>query len=528
MKFIFPMHIQRIAKHLLFLLIITVLTTILCAQPAEKLKLNELPRSGINVTWQNMAHLSTSAALTNAMKNSSNWLGNPNYSVDEHGYPTELEEGENASLYIYNGTRHYPTGDYTLKWDGSGKIKIETCSNGNFTFEPDDNNTQTVPVTRVCDGGIRLTILETSKGDHIRNIRFYLPGYDDNSSYWTDHYIDFHSQFGVTRFAWGSGMYSSYSTWDERSEPGDLNWSDSDQHPEINNGIPVEAKIDLANRAGVDLWICTPVRASRRYQRKLATIIRDQLDPGLKCWIEWGNEYWNCGKWGYEGCVYIKELTNQNDLNSAQNYAHEALDLFADFTGVFSSTGERNRLITVLGGQSGYSWELKNSTDEINSLGRMNEVDVFAIAPYFHGGEKVNKAYRSAGMDSVFNLLNKQVKRIYNGKGETGKAFKGNFDLARKYNKSMVAYEGGQHLTTWMGVMSGLPSKINRNEKMYKLYRSYLKEWESVGVTSTFVHYSDIASYNQDEAFGLKEYYDQPLSQTHKLRAFLKWLSVNR
>ena len=89
----------------------------------------------------------------------------------------------------------------------------------------------------------------------------------------------------------------------------------------------------------------------------------------------------------------------------------------------------------------------------------------------------------------------------------------------------MVAYEGGQHLTTWMGMEPGLPAKINRDEGMYELYLNYLRGWESVEVTSTFLHFSDISPYNKHEAFGLKEYYDQPLSETHKLRAFLEWLA---
>ncbi len=113
---------------------------------------------------------------------------------------------------------------------------------------------------------------------------------------------------------------------------------------------------------------------------------------------------------------------------------------------------------------------------------------------------------------------------MYNGKGESGEALAGNFELAAKYDKPMVAYEGGQHLTSWMGLEEGLTAIINRSPQMYDHYLNYFNTWEQEEVTHTFVHYSDIAFYNDYEAFGLKEYYDQPLEDTHKLRAFLDWI----
>ena len=266
------------------------------------------------------------------------------------------------------------------------------------------------------------------------------------------------------------------------------------------------------------------MRADRDFQTKLARLVRDSLDDNLRCWIEWGNEYWNCGEWGYEGCVFLEELSSKNGLSKRQNYARESLDLFEDFHRVFSETGERNRLLTILGGQSGYAEELKRSAREINKLGRMDEVDVFAIAPYYHKGRKINTAWKQGGIDAVFPILNQIVEDMYNGKGESGEALAGNFELAAKYDKPMVAYEGGQHLTSWMGLEEGLTAIINRAPQMYDHYLNYFSAWEQEEVAHTFVHYSDIAFYNDYEAFGLKEYYDQPLKDNHKLRAFLDWI----
>lgn len=487
----------------------------------------DLPRTGLNLTWQNMSFFSSSAALTDAMKQSSDWFEELAYPLDEQGYPTALGPGEVAQRALFLETVHYPAGNYTLKWEGKGSLLISTASGDDFEFGPSSAPEQAIPITEIPnDEGVLLTILETDPEDPIRNIQFFLPGYDEQSSYWTDHFIDFHAQFGVTRFAWGSGLYSPQQHWEDRSRLDDITWSDSDLFPMENNGLPFEAMVDLANEAGNDLWVCAPVRADRDFQRRLATYLRDHLDPGLRLWIEWGNEYWNCGYWGYEGCVYIEELQAENGLYRPHNYAAQALELFEDFDSVFTAAGQRGRLITVLGGQSGNSWELEESTAYIDGLGRMDEVDVMTIAPYYHGGEPVNEAYATGGLDSVFALLDTMVHHAYHQEGETGQEWAENFAVARAYNKPLVAYEGGQHLTSWVGLEPGLSALINRDERMYGHYCRYFEAWQAVDVTATFVHFADIASYNEDEAFALKEYYTQPLSEAPKLRAFLDCMAT--
>lgn len=507
------------------LLLLFITLSFLSAPAFSQVTVGELPRAGVNVTWQNFDYFSGSAALTNAFKQSGAWWGT-DVETDEHGYPTSLGEEESVQTAIFLETIHYPTGDYTFIWEGTGSMVLRTCDEV-YNFDSGAERTQTIPIaTTTCGEGVNLTITETDTNDHIRDIRFYLPGYDSTSSYWTDHYIDFHAQFSVSRFAWGSGMYSPQSEWEQRSKLKDRNWRDSDEAPMVNNGVPYEAMIDLANQANTDLWISTPVRANSEFERELAILIRDNLDPELKIWIEWGNEYWNCGVWGYQGCIFLDEqdsLNSDPEIDNPHLYAREALDLFSIFDSVFSATNERDRLYTVLGGQLGNAWQLQESTNEIQRQGRMDEVDLFTIAPYYSGTDQVLPAFESGGLDAAFPVLDTVMNQMFDGIGEDGVELLGNFEVARRYNKPMVAYEGGQHLTGWVGLPPYFAADVSHDERIYDHYMRYFNRWEEVDVTATFVHYSDIAQYHEDEAFPLIDNYNMPMEEAPKLRAFLDW-----
>ena len=39
--------------------------------------------------------------------------------------------------------------------------------------------------------------------------------------------------------------------------------------------------------------MCVPHFDDERYMYELGCLIRDQLDPSLKCYVEWSNETWN-------------------------------------------------------------------------------------------------------------------------------------------------------------------------------------------------------------------------------------------
>lgn len=60
----------------------------------------------------------------------------------------------------------------------------------------------------------------------------------------------------------------------------------------VNCGVPYSVFVRICNDAEADPWICVPVYADDYYMTQLATLVRDNLDPGLMAKFEYTNEAW--------------------------------------------------------------------------------------------------------------------------------------------------------------------------------------------------------------------------------------------
>ena len=513
----YPYH-QCIMKKILVLFLV-VISSLAQAQLTQA----DLPRSGMNVKWQDFNYFTSSLPFTDAIKHGSNWYENPGFPVDEQGYPTQLSSGQEARMFIFLETTHYPTGDYTFTWEGEGEMSVQTCGE-TYSFDPASEKRQTITVNDNCESGIQLTITATNTDDHIRNLHLYLPGHDENSGYWTDHFVEYVANFGLVRFAWGSGMYAPIVNWEERRMLGDMHWIAGDVS---DIGVPYEAMIALANQAQVDIWVSVPPRASDDYERTMAQMFRDNLNDNLRLWIEWGNEQWNCGEWGYEGCNYIYEQLesiNDPEVDAPHIYGRETVLTTDNFIQIFEETGERHRLVNVLGAQADNAWQLQSAVDEIVRLEKMDNIDVMSVGPYFRQYEEFDPITPAIdqGMDAVFSAVDQLLDNLFDPSSVAGGELHANFAVAQEHNKPMVAYEGGQHFVSWIGMSDEMVADINRDARMYQVYRDYFDGWDEIG-GATFVHYGSYGMYDRGEAFGMKEYYNQPLEENHKLRAALDW-----
>ena len=90
----------------------------------------------------------------------------------------------------------------------------------------------------------------------------------------------------VFRFMeWVNANYTTLSDWADRPVPEDYTYTP--------DGVPLEVMIRLANETGTEPWFTIPHLASDDFIAQMAGMIRDQLDPGLRAWIEFSNETWN-------------------------------------------------------------------------------------------------------------------------------------------------------------------------------------------------------------------------------------------
>lgn len=502
-----------------------IITALLALIPtfSSAITAEQLPKSGMNVHWTDFVYFTTAAPFTDAIKHSGGWYDDPGFPKDSNGYITTLESGQEARMFIFLETTHYPIGDYQFHWEGKGTLRISTCD-GWYEIDETSVSPQTISVSEACESGIELNIDSTDPDDYLRNFHLYLPGYDETSGYWTDHYVDFFKQFDVIRFSWGSGAnYSMISEWSERRQIDDLNWAAGS---ETDIGVPYEAMIALANETGADLWVTTPVRANDDFEQQMATLFRDELDDSLRFWLEWGNEQWNCGEWGYQACTYIYEtIGDDTELDAPQIYAQEVVDVSDRFIETFEATGARDRLVVVLGAQTGNAWQLQVAAETIESMGKMDNIDVVAQGPYFNPYDEYDPLtpVLDQGETAIMQAVRETMEGMFDPAYEMGAELTSNFTIAAQYGKPTVAYEGGQHFTNWIGVSEETVALINRHPDMYDIYRDFFDLWEAAG-GSTFVHYSSYGSYDDGEAFGMKEYYDQPDSENYKLQAMLAWI----
>ncbi len=488
------------------------------------------PVAGINAGWQDFSPETTALAFPNVIKNASRWTGGP-FEADAFGYPLRLEEMNEAVISVFrDNARHYPLGDYTLAWEGKGHIEVRTAGK-RFKFTPEDQNRQIIPIEAHSDYGIQISIRWVPMGNHIRNLRLFLPGHDESSGFWTEHYVEDLKPFGLLRFMWGSGAWSFYEVehWEQRRSVKDYHWMGGDEAM----GIPYEAMVDLANRTGNDLWVCAPHRANEEYMRKMAEFFRDHLDPELTFWIEYSNEYWlDIDFFKIAPNDYLQEevaaMPESAGMTVDRLYAQKAIRLFEIFTEVFAEKGQEDRLIRVVCGCAAEASFLEELAKEIDRLGKMDLVDAMGIGPYFRPNEEETHFEEALdkGWDAIFKSVHRTLDDMFDPQGIVGEHMYRNAAVAEKYGKKLVAYESGQHYTTWTNTPGHIIAPMNRRPEMYEVYQHFFRGWESLPGASTLVLFQACSLYNDHEAFGLREYYDQPEEELHKRRSTLDWMAL--
>lgn len=209
-----------------------------------------------------------------------------------------------------------------------------------------------------------------------------------------------------------------------------------------------EGCVAACNAAGADGWFCVRHDMGDDYVRGLAQLIHDQLDPGLKAYIEYSNETWNTAKYWYPALHYAASLATdagivpshlQNDerLVAAYGHVYRAVQIWRIFMDVFGSEMS-TRVVKVIAGQAMntglqgvHQQALKD--ENVNPDGLL--MDAYAIAPYF-GAETYSGAAAAAALVGQVNVGGQLKKLLTEYNDVTGA------------NAVLVAYEGGSHFNS--------------------------------------------------------------------------------
>jgi hypothetical protein len=295
--------------------------------------------------------------------------------------------------------------------------------------------------------------------------------------------------------------------------------------------------IQLANRLGADPWFNIPHLADEIYIRKFAEVVRRSLRSDLKVYVEHSNEVWN---WQFEQAQYANKTgrARWGDVGDAFMQWHgmrtaEICDIWK--TGAFS--GAPDRVVCVLGVQAGWKGLEKAALDcpkwtaEGHAPCYRHNLDAIAIAGYFSGclngktdGRDSTDVIRSwfadsdAGLRKAFEQLTDgrhfSCSDTVSGMPDVYRYFK---EVADNYGLSLVAYEGGQHVTGNASSVQDDPRfidfhiAVNRDARMGDLYKRNFNLWKDAG-GSLFMHFLDIQPPSKWGSWGALEYLNQASS----------------
>jgi hypothetical protein len=229
----------------------------------------------------------------------------------------------------------WPSGDFSILWaadvgfqtddDGvyegsfvgtaSSLVGID-CTVSGITYDAGTNITRFQCSLSTAGANPYLTF--TGISADFANLRLIRPGYAWNTTQkYTDAWMALMAPFAYLRMmdvTCTTGVHvpnydaASQTTWASRWTP------TSTPAGVIIRNRTWEEVIDIANTLNKDIWICIPHAADDSYITGLATLIRDTLRPGVKCYVEYSNEIWNTGA-AYQPQYSYCQNTARAELN---------------------------------------------------------------------------------------------------------------------------------------------------------------------------------------------------------------------
>lgn len=437
------------------------------------------------------------------------------------GWVASLNPGQWADTIMFSSSAFYPAGQYVLLYDGEGTIQFLSNS---ATITSQSPGRMVLNVTpRV--GGIELRLAATNPANPVRNIRLIMPGFE--GTYQTQ---PFHPLF-LERLARFKAI--RFIDWMRTNGSPVVNWADratlDSATQATDRGVALEYMIQLANTLQANPWFNMPHAASDDYVRRFATMVRDQLNPSLRVYIEYSNETWNVQ---FGQAAYVQQrgmelgLAGDSFTAGLRYHARRAVEIFTIWEQVF---GGRNRLVRVLASQSVNPATGQQVMDWQNAY---QHADALAIAPYFGGRQGAPENVASTLRMTVDQVLDVALASIRDN-NPNGVRWQMTQNRANAISRGLdlIAYEGGQHLVGFNGAenneqLAALFIAANRHPRMRQLYLEYLNQWRMIG-GGLFNHWNEVSGYSRFGSWGALEYQNQDPTTAPKYQALMEFIGLN-
>ena len=444
------------------------------------------------------------------------WGDGPTLELDEHGWVKRLEP-DCIAITIVCGIKgnHYPSGNYTVLYDGEGELAFRNAANNKDIVSKTPGK---IVVKVNAKTAFHIEIVETNPLNYIRNIRVIMPGFE--SDYATN---PWHPQFikrwsGIACIRLMDFMMTNNSTqviWDDRPKLTDASFT--------KKGIPLELMLDLANRLEADPWFCMPHLADDAYIKQFAQMVKANLKPNLRAWIEYSNEVWNNG---FKQTKYANQMgqglsfMGQSSNATAHYYAYRSMQIFDIWQAVY---GGNSGFVRVIASQAANTHLAETILSFKNAA---KQADVLAIAPYV----SVNITPRNKGALAVNEVaawnLDKLFEHIFAvALPKSQQSIQQNKKIADQYGVKLVAYESGQHLVGALGAenndaITKLFTEANADPRMGEVYSQNLNAWAQAG-GDLICSYNGVGKWSKWGSWGLLQYYDD--APTAKFKAVIEW-----
>jgi hypothetical protein len=361
--------------------------------------------------------------------------------------------------------------------------------------------------------GFRISIMQTTAGNNVRNIRVIAPGFEQTYTTQIFHplFLERLGEMRCLRFMdWMDANSTTIKNWSQRTKP-------VDQTQAGPSGVALEYLVALCNRLHCDGWFCLPVRGTNDCFKQYAAYIRDHLDPCLKAYFEFGNECWNGGvqsNVGFLDSIGVTLGFSKGWNAQHHGWARRMTDMLCIIDTVYA--GHMDRCVRVLATQVGNTGVVDGL---LHYYGGENHGDVIAVAPYFNAGSL------RGGTD-----INQWLDSLAADAANTGKKIAPDYSIAVAHNMKLVAYESG--LDVWpssFGITDSFARQIRFHPRMQTIYTDMLNKWRAGG--GTLINQYTFC----DPSWGLLEYQDQDTSQApaylaamHFIRSNPRWWNETR
>ena len=521
---------------------------------------NHLNAAALGIGLSGIGDWSTQLPFLDAFKSSRQWFtqcvsGDPGcdpgsewdteeseqLDLDKDGWVKSLPDAAGSPRYTQVSTLllreipgRYPSGKYIVAYEGEGTI--------DYGFDAAKDEAASTPGRDIINvnadrgEGIYITIKSTDPrktGNYIRNIRVIRA--EDEAAYsqgaiFNSSFINRIKGFKALRFMdWMGTNGSEQKSWSNRPSPKTASYA--------SKGVPVEVMVALANQINAEPWFNMPHQANDEYMAKFAQVVKQQLNPKLKVYVEFSNEVWN---WQFPQSQYALQQGQARwgkDKGDAymQWYGMRSAQMCDIWKSVFAE--QQDRVVCAISTQT--AWQgLENAVldcpewvAEGNKPCYQHGIDAYAITGYFGGslGTPEHSNTVEAWLNEPDGGLSKALQQLKQGKllkdsedslVDVYQSFQYHASVAKKRSLNLVAYEGGQHIVGHGGVENNENLEkffiaLNRHPAMYDLYTQLLNDWKQAG-GGLFMHFVDIGSPSKWGSWGALESVDQKSSPKYK------------